>query len=210
MNKLDEATALLAAAGAVVLVYLLVTRNISVTVAIGGVAVLYGLRFITARLYDRHFNVQDCWRREGHTIRYQYLVEDRIRNTEIMEVLSECSKVLIYGDKYTMFRLKESLRQINEVENKSVRNVCVSCLSHRGHTPPHKLLADGGVCAFCGSGNDIFDVDLLALYEGLGLDVSTIHRHLPRYRRLVGRGEVDFSWAYIGRRVGQLLKTTPA
>lgn len=210
MNKLNEAAALLAAAGTVVLVYLLVTHNISVAVAIGGVAVLYGLRFITARLYYRHFYVQDWWRREGHTIRYQCLVEDRIRNTEIMEVLSECSKVLLSGDKYTMNRLKESLRQINEVENKSVRNVCVSCLSHRGHTPPHELLADAGVCAFCGSGNDIFDVDLLALYEGLGLDVSTIHSHLPRYRRLVGRGEVDRSWAYIGRRVGRLLKTTPA
>lgn len=210
MNKLNEAVALLAAAGTVVLVYLLVTRNISVAVAIGGVAVLYGLRFITAWFYDRHFGMQDWWRGEGHAIRYQCLVEDRIRNTEIMEVLSECSKVLINGDKYTMHRLKESLRQINEVENKAVRNVCVSCLSHRGHTPPHELLADAGVCAFCGSGNDIFDVDLLALYEGLGLNSHAIWKHLPRYRRLVGRGEVDLSWADIGRRVGQLLKTTPA
>lgn len=205
MNRVVGATVWLALAGALVLGGFLAVGDISVPVALGGIVILYGLRFITERIYYRHFYVHDLWRKNGHSIKYQYLVEDRIRNEELMKVLSDCATVLIGGDQYTINRFQQALPFINSLEDKCVRNACPACLIQRGLTPPDELLADATGCAFCGSKNDIVDVDLLALYDGLGLNSDTIWRHLPRYRRLVGRGDVDHSWTYIGQQIRKVL-----
>ena len=64
----------------------------------------------------------------------------------------------------------------------SPSNICGKCLQEQGVDRPDNLLFETGDCSHCKKFGEVVDLDLLALYAGLGFDAEFIHAHLPRLR----------------------------
>jgi len=61
-------------------------------------------------------------------------------------------------------------------------NICFDCLSITEKERLNPLFSDTGRCNACGYLKDVFDLDLVGLYTGMGLSADFVWKHLPRLR----------------------------
>lgn len=61
-------------------------------------------------------------------------------------------------------------------------NICCDCFAVTGHKEPDPLFSETGPCGVCGKVKDVYDLELVGLYVGLGLSPDFVWRELPRLR----------------------------
>lgn len=61
-------------------------------------------------------------------------------------------------------------------------NLCAKCLPSGRANRTDVNFFDFGKCSSCGAPAEVVDVELVDLYDGLGLSPDFVHAHLPRLR----------------------------
>ena len=62
-------------------------------------------------------------------------------------------------------------------------NRCEECLSKVGRSVPSMEVADTGYCGACGRCDEVWDIELLGVYQDRGISSEAIVRLLPRLRQ---------------------------
>lgn len=86
-------------------------------------------------------------------------------------------------------------------------NICADCHDVESAQPSSNL-ADTGVCCACGSISNVWDIELLQLYRGVGISDEVIFRELPRLRCSHIPGTPKTSYSQIGQSIAASLQET--
>jgi hypothetical protein len=86
-------------------------------------------------------------------------------------------------------------------------NICTNCLDDR-IIPLPAITAETGVCCECGKVSDVWDIELLQLYEGAGIGHETIFQSLPRLRCSHIPGAPRITYDEIGQRIAETFQGT--